>query len=78
MLENVLNLVSGKLVNKKIESELELESLLMKQDIESYSDHTEKIINSIKNYKESVSDLQFWEGFKNEKIIIKEKNKENE
>ena len=50
----------------------------MKQDIESYSDHTEKIINSIKNYKDSVSDLQFWEGFKSEKIIIKEKNKENE
>jgi len=57
--ENVLHLISSKLVNERIESELELENLLMKNNIENFSEYTKNVIESINKYKETVSTLQF-------------------
>lgn len=76
MKENVLDLVTQKMVLRKTEIEIELQSLLL-SSFDNPLLVSETILGLVRDYKEIITDLQFWESFKSDKLFINNNN-ENE
>jgi len=61
-----IQMITSTLISEKLEKEVELERLITNGS--NTQEFKEKIIGAIRDYRESVSDLQFWESFVQESI----------